>query len=241
MSSTPRIAFYDFDGTLVSSNIVTRYAYLVRRLPSRTQALWKFTRLLTSVPSYLVLERISRRYFNEVFFREYRGMKRAWLEEQAERLFAEVVQPSIYPGAKALLDADRDRGFFRVLVTGELDFVLGPVMRYFEIGQVISNSLVFENGVATGQVVEPLIAEEEKVKAMARICRDRQASMRVARAYSDSFSDLPMLEAVGEPAAVHPDRRLKGLAAERRWPVLNLKNGGESRPEMERGNHAHIS
>lgn len=241
MSPTPRIAFYDFDGTLASSNIVTRYAFLARRLPSRPEALWKFSRLVASVPAYLLLDRISRRFFNEVFFREYRGMKKAWLEEQAELLFDEVIRPSIYAGAKGLLDADRDQGFYRILVTGELDFALAPVMRYFELDQLISNSLVFKNGVATGEVVRPLIAEEQKVRAMADVCRDHHADLRAARAYSDSFSDLPMLEAAGEPVAVNPDRRLRELALRRGWPALDFKSGGAFRSGMERGNHVHIS
>lgn len=241
MPATPRIAFYDFDGTLVSSNIVTRYAFLVRRLPSRPRAIWKFSRLVASVPAYLLLDRISRRFFNEVFFQEYRGMKKAWLEDQAEFLFDKVIRPSIYAGAKALLDADREQGFYRILVTGELDFALGPVMRYFEFDQLISNSLVFENGVATGRIVRPLIAEEEKVRAITRICREHHADLRAARAYSDSFSDVPMLEAAGRPAAVNPDRRLRELARRRGWPVLDLKNSREPRPGMERGNHVHIS
>jgi phosphoserine phosphatase len=45
-----------------------------------------------------------------------------------------------------------------------------------------------------------------------------------AKAYSDSFSDLPMLEVVGSPAAVNPDRRLRRVATERGWPVLNLRD-----------------
>ena len=46
-----------------------------------------------------------------------------------------------------------------------------------------------------------------------------------SKAYSDSFSDLPMLEAVGLPAVVHPDRRLRRVALERGWPILDLRRG----------------
>jgi HAD superfamily hydrolase (TIGR01490 family) len=241
MSKPERIAFYDFDGTLVSSNIVTRYAFLVRHLPSRAKAIWKFSRLIASVPTYLLLNRYSRRLFNETFFREYGGMKKTWLEAQGDLLFEEAIRPSIYPGARALVDRDREQGFYLVLVTGELDFALRRVVRYFGFDQLICNSLVFEKGVATGKVAEPLIAEEEKVKAMSRICKARGVSLTRAKAYSDSFSDAPMLEAVGMPAVVNPDGRLKKLATLRGWPVLDLKSSSGSLAEMERGNHVHIS
>lgn len=219
------IAFYDLDGTLVSSNVVTRYAFFARKHPSRAQAILKYTKLLLSVPVLIGLDLYSRRLFNEVFFREYRGMHQAWLRELEGSLFEEVIRPTIYPGAKALVEADRTQGFRLVLVTGELDFALFPVVRYFGFDTVICNSLVYENGAATGEVARPLIAEREKVAAMMRVCHEHQVHTSQSKAYSDSFSDVPMLESVGHPVAVNPDRRLRRVATERGWPVVDLKDG----------------
>lgn len=217
------IAFYDLDGTLVSSNVVMRYAFYARSLPSRTQAVLKYSKLLCGVPILVGLDLYSRRLFNKTFYREYRGMRSDWLSEQAEALFEEVMLPTIYPGARALVEADRTRGYRLVLITGELDFALGPVVRYFGFDNLISNSLAYENGVATGEVVPPLIAEKEKVEAMLKLCREYDVAPAQAKAYSDSFSDVPMLEAVGQPAAVNPELRLKRVARTRGWPILNLK------------------
>ncbi len=174
---------------------------------------------------WLVMEFRSRRWFNIVFFREYRGMEEQELRGQAEQLFYEEILQSIYPDTKALLEEDRRQGYLPVLVTGELDVALDDVIRYLGFQAVICNRLVFEDGVATGQVKAPLIAEEEKVRAMEDLCRKYGTEMKHSKAYSDSFSDLPMLEAVGTPAAVNPDRRLKRVALERGWTVLDLKRG----------------
>ena len=230
MSQPTRMAFYDFDGTLVSSNVVLRYAYYVRKLPSRARALLKYSKLLLSVPVLVGLDFYSRRLFNEIFFREYRGMKKGWLLDRADSLFEDVIRPSIYSGARSLVESDRDRGFQLVLVTGELDFALGPVVRYFGFDDLISNAMVYEDGTATGEVAAPLIAGDEKVAAMMRLSRLYNADTAESKAYSDSFSDAPMLEAVGNPIAVNPDWRLGRLAAQRGWPVMDLK----------RGDHVHV-
>jgi len=219
------LAFFDFDGTLVSSNVVTQYAFFVRRLPGRARVWWKQGRMLVRAPAWLALEFWSRRRFNEAFFREYRGMREDWLRGLAEPLFEEVIRPAIYPGAAGLVAADRERGYRTVLVTGSLDVALEPVVRHFGFDEVISNTLLYDQGAATGRLAGPLIAGQEKVEAMAKLCREQGVGMEQARAYSDSFSDRGMLEAVGQPAAVNPDRRLRRLALERGWPVLALKEG----------------
>jgi HAD superfamily hydrolase (TIGR01490 family) len=218
-----QLAFFDLDGTLVSSNVVTQYAYYARNLPSRARVAWKYGKLLLSIPILIGLDLYSRRLFNEVFYREYRGMERDWLCELAEGLFEKVIRPAIYPGAQALVAGDREAGFRTVLVTGSLDFALSPVVRHFGFDELISNSLVFQNGVATGALARPIIAEREKVEAMVRLSRRYNVETANSKAYSDSISDLPMLEAVGLPSAVNPDRRLKRVALERGWPILDLK------------------
>ncbi|HYM11887.1 MAG TPA: HAD-IB family hydrolase [Bryobacterales bacterium] len=222
-AAATRVAFYDLDGTLISGNVVTRYAYFARHHPSSAKAAFKTAKLLLSVPLLIGLDLYSRRLFNEVFYREYRGMEKAWLAGQSEQLFERVIRPSIYPGAKALVDADRQAGFRLVLVTGGLDFDLGPVTRYFGFHDVICNTLIYNNGVATGEVAPPLIAEQEKQAALEKLCREYNVDAAQSKAYSDSFSDLSMLESVGLPAAVNPDRRLRRAARERGWPILDLK------------------
>jgi len=127
------------------------------------------------------------------------------------------------------VEADRQAGFTPVLVTGELDFVLGPLVRYFQFDAVVSNFMLWENGAATGEVAQPLIAGREKVEAMRRLARERAGDLARSKAYSDSFSDAPMLESVGHPAVVNPDRRLKRLARQRGWPILDLQNDASKR------------
>lgn len=225
MDPQRQLAFYDLDGTLISSNVVTQYAFFVRRHPSRLKSAFKYTKLLLSVPILIGLDLYSRRQFNRVFFRAYRGMRLEWLEGLAGELFQHVMRPAIFPGAKELVERDRAQGLRTVLVTGSPDFAIGPLVRHFGFEDVICNRLVYRDGAATGELAAPLIAEAEKVNAMRQLTREHRADASHSYAYSDSFSDVAMLESVGHPAAVNPDRRLKRIARARGWPVLDLKNG----------------
>ena len=225
MSQPIRAAFYDFDGTLVSSNVVTRYAFFAKNHPSRIIAFLRYIKLLVTIPFWIGLDIYSRRLFNLVFYREYRGMNEDWLSQQSEKMFDRDIIPKVYPGAESLLEADRKAGFRLVLVSGGLDFALAPVVRHFGFDDLICNRLVYQQGVATGEIAPPLLAEQEKLAAIKRFCREYNVDTARSKAYSDSYSDIPMLEAVGLPAAVNPGRGLRRVASQRGWPILNLKAG----------------
>ncbi len=232
-----RAAFYDFDGTLASSNVVTRYAWFAKNHPSRLQAAWRYGKTLAGVPLWILLDTCSRRAFNVVFYRQYRGFEEEWLRSRARAMFEHEVLPRVFPHAKARVAEDRRAGYKTVMVSGGLDFALQAAVEYFAFDDLIANRLEFAEGIATGRIVKPLLAGREKVEAMRAYCERCGFAIEEAKAYSDSWSDMPMLEAVGHPAAANPDVRLRCAAAARSWPVYDLtkdhrKSGAR---EMERG------
>lgn len=203
----------------MSSNVVHQYAWFARASGS----LGRRVRLAFDLPRLGLLEMKSRRRFNLAFFRHYAGLERDWLVESAAGLSKELLVPHLYPGAVPLLERTRREGFGTVLVTGSLDFAIAPLARMLEFDQVIANKLVFSGGVATGELEPPVLAESEKVRAMKAVIAEHKVQAAHCRAYSDSYSDLPMLEAVGNPTAVNAGSRLRRLAESRNWAVMSLK------------------
>lgn len=214
------IAFYDLDGTLVSSNVIHQYAWYARH---HQQATLRLSRLALSLPLFSA-ELFSRRLFNHVFFRQYRGMDREWLAANADAMARDVLQPATFRGAAGLVARDRAQGYRTVLMTGSLDFSVAPLARDLGIDLVIANRLEFDaRGRATGRLVPPVLAGEEKAAEIRRLLAEYNISSASARAYSDSVSDLAMLEAVGQPTAANPAKRLRTIAAQRGWPILDLR------------------
>ncbi len=218
-----RVAFYDLDGTLVTSNVVTRYAWFAKRHPRKAAAAWRYGKALVGVPLWLLLDACSRRLFNVVFFRQYRGLREDWLRAQAREMFESEMRDKQFRFAKQRIALDKAAGYHAVMVSGGLDFALAPAAEYFGLDAVLANRLVFRGGVATGEVVSPLLAGREKASALERFSTAQGFEMRDARAYSDSASDLPMLQAVGGPVATNPDAKLREAALENGWEILDLR------------------
>lgn len=225
-----RVAFYDFDGTLVSGNVVTRYAWIARRHPSRIQAIWRYCKTVLGVPLWLLLDAFSRRLFNVVFFRLYRGLREDWLREQAPDLFEAQIRGEQFRFAKDRVALDRAAGYRTVLVTGGIDLEMQPAIDYFGFDDMLANRLEFRDGSATGEIVPPLLAGEAKAVALRDYATAHGFDMGASRAYSDSGSDLPMLCVVGNPVATNPDKRLQREARARGWPTLDLSRSSEPVP-----------
>lgn len=222
MTASPArgLAFFDFDGTLVSGNVVHQYIWYARRAGSS----WRLLRLAALAPVLKLSDLYSRELFNHIFYREYRRLGADWLAREAETLFTEYVRPHLYEGVELLLAQNRAEGFVNVLVTGSLDFAMQPVVRELGFAELLANRLEFDGrgGRATGRMLPPVLAGAEKVRAMLDLCRRYNVEPANCRAYSDDKSDLPMLEAVGHPTATNPKPSLRRIAAARRWPILDL-------------------
>ena len=217
-----RVAFYDFDGTLVSGNVVTRYAWFARNHPNRLQAVWRYGKALLGVPLWLILDAVSRRAFNVVFFRQYRGLEEDWLRSRAKELFETRIRREQFRYARDRIAIDKAEGYRPVLVTGGLDFALAPAAEYFGFEDTLANRMQFNGGIATGVIIPPLLAGEAKAEELKAYAERHGFDMAEARAYSDSASDIPMLEAVGTPVATNPDPRLKKQAIVNGWEILDL-------------------
>jgi HAD superfamily hydrolase (TIGR01490 family) len=212
------LAFFDLDGTLVSSNVVHQYFWYAKRT-----SWWRVVRALYRAPSWMKAEKKSRLLFNELFFREYAGLSEAFLREGAAQMTREVLKPALFPGALALLERNHAEGYAPILVTGSLNFAIAPFASELRFLETLSNQLVFRDGVASGELRPPVLAEKAKVDAVLDACQRHHIAPSRCRAYSDSLSDAPMLEAVGEPTAVNPSDQLRKYAEQRNWPILSLK------------------
>ena len=215
-------AFYDVDGTLIKINIVHAFAFYASRHASLTESATRTIKTALSIPVFWAADKLSRKWFNEIFYRSYQGASEDRLVVLAEELFEDVILPNIYPRAKELIDESRRAGVRQVLVSGALDFTMKPLARYLGVEDVIANRLEFVDNYATGKLRKPFVAGATKADIMRAYAKQHAIDLGESWAYTDSFSDYPMLAVVGHPTACNPDFRLRSLARSYDWPVLDL-------------------
>lgn len=216
-------AFYDLEGTLVSTNLVHTLGFYARRQQGLWQTARKSVETLAKLPFFGITDLYSRNVFNEVFFRSYEGFSQDRLRYFSDELFEEVLKPAIFDGTPELIEQGKKIGQRQVVLTGALDFTIARLMTHLGIDDFVANRLEFVNGYATGRVLPPVMASATKAKWIREYAEREGVNLSESYAYSDSISDLPMLSIVGHPVAVNPDFRLKQTARQHDWAVLDLK------------------
>jgi HAD superfamily hydrolase (TIGR01490 family) len=215
-------AFYDVDGTLIKINIVHAFAFYASRHASLAESARRTVQTAVSIPVFWAADKLSRKWFNEIFYRSYEGQSEDRLVVLADELFDEVIKPNIYPRAKELIEESKRAGVRQVLISGALDFTMKPLAKYLGVDDLIANRLEFVDSYATGKLKKPFVAGATKADIMRAYAKEHGIDLAESWAYSDSFSDYPMLAVVGHPTACNPDFRLRSLARSYDWPVLEL-------------------
>lgn len=216
-------AFYDMDGTLVSTNLVHSYLFTTTHEPSLARTVLKTAQGLAKIPAFVAVDQVSRVAFNRLLFAGYKGEYEDRLIEFAEEHFDKVLKPNIFPGAYELIATARKRGLRQVIISGSLDFMVAPLARYLEIDDVITNKLEFRKGVATGELIRPILAGANKARFIQEYAEKWNIDLLQSYGFSDSYSDYPMLAVVGRPAVVNPDWKLRRSAREFNWPILDIR------------------
>lgn len=148
---------------------------------------------------------------------------RGWPVEQVRQIIDDTLHDllgaHIYAEAASLIADHRARGHDIVIVSSSGREMVEPIGALLDADHVIATRMAEQDGRYTGEI-EFYAYGESKAEAIRGLAARRGYDLSASYAYSDSITDLPMLEAVGHPYAVNPDRALRKAAASREWPVL---------------------
>jgi HAD superfamily hydrolase (TIGR01490 family) len=133
----------------------------------------------------------------------------------------DIVDPLIFDEAAALIEEHKANGREVVIVSSSGEEVVGPIGEMVGADHVIATRMVVRDGRYTGEI-EFYAYGANKASAIVAHAHRMGYDLGTCYAYSDSATDLPMLEVVGHPAVVNPDRALRRLALQRGWPVLTF-------------------
>lgn len=158
------------------------------------------------------------------------------LEEEfaamGERIFTERLAAEIYPESRALVEAHQRRGHTVAVVSAATPYQVGPVARELGIEHVMATRLEVRAGKFTGKIIRPACYGEGKAIHVRQLAEKKHIDLAESYFYTDSDEDLALLEIVGKPRPLNPNRKLLEVAAARGWPARSFSSRGTPGPEQ---------
>jgi HAD superfamily hydrolase (TIGR01490 family) len=224
-------AFFDLDKTIIAKSSTLAFSRsfyhggLINRRAVLRSAYAQFV-YLAGGADHDQMERM-RRYLS--------SLSAGWDVGQVKEIVAEtlhdLIDPLIYDEAATLIEEHHLAGRDVVIVSSSGAEVVEPIGEMLGADRVIATRLEVVDGRYTGEI-EFYAYGENKAAAIAELADREGIDLSRSYAYSDSYTDLPMLEAVGHPYAVNPDRALRKECAQRGWPVLVFSKPVSMRQRM---------
>ncbi|MEV8590265.1 HAD-IB family hydrolase [Streptomyces sp. NPDC051180] len=219
--SLPRTAaFFDLDKTVIAKSSTLTFSKsfyrggLISRRAALRTAYIQFV-FLAGGADHDQMERM-REYLSALC----KGWNVAQVKELVAETLHDLIDPIIYDEAASLIESHHAAGRDVVIVSTSGAEVVEPIGEMLGADRVVATRMVVgEDGCFTGEV-EYYAYGPTKAEAVRELAESEGYDLSRCYAYSDSATDIPMLEAVGHPYAVNPDRTLRREATAREWPVL---------------------
>jgi HAD superfamily hydrolase (TIGR01490 family) len=217
-----RAAFFDLDKTVIakSSLVALGPEFHARGLLHRRTLVWAVISQMFFLRFGADEEKLSR--IRESVLKVTKGWDRVEVRELVAETINEVIEPLIYDEALELIEHHREQGDEIWLVSMAPEEIVDPFAELLGInGAIASRATIDENGKFTG-AMDFFAQGENKAVAIRKLAARRGIDLAESFAYSDSETDIPMLQTVGHAYAVNPDKALTRMAHENEWPILSF-------------------
>jgi HAD superfamily hydrolase (TIGR01490 family) len=218
-------ALFDVDRTLVTVNTARLYVQwrLAEARLGQHKVSWLDYARVTKVLVQYALGTLEPEGAARHAFQTVRGYNEAQMRAECLAWYVRVVRPHISDRGRHEVAQKRSEGHVCAILSASTPYLTEPLAEDLGIEHVLCTRLEVDDGVFTGGWEAPLCYGTGKVERAQKWALDHGVDLARSTFYTDSISDLPMLEAVGAPRVVNPDPRLRLLAARRRYPVESWK------------------
>ncbi|MGD2100047.1 MAG: HAD family hydrolase [Desulfobacterales bacterium] len=217
----PVAAFFDFDETLIeveSGRLGIQWLRNRRQLPSGY-----IIKILLATFFYQC-RLLSDERMVKILLTFYRNKRLVDFQKGARDFYQAYLKPHLAPAIVARVKAHKAKGHVLVLISGSVRYLLEPVVADLGFDHLLCTDLqVNSDGQMTGKADGLVCVDRNKRKLMLELAQKIGLDLEKSYAYGNHPSDLPLLESVGYPHAVSPNRILEKIARQRSWPILGYR------------------
>ena len=153
-----------------------------------------------------------------------KGVKEQLFIQVGEEVYQKHLAKEIYPESRALVAAHMAKGHTVAIISAATPYQVNSIARDLGVEHVMCTRMEVENGVFTGNIVEPACWGDGKAHAAKELTEQYNLDLSKSYFYTDSHEDLPLMEIVGNPRPLNPDTKLSAVAFQNDWPIFRFND-----------------
>ena len=223
---TKKVAIFDLDGTLVSAHLwLGMIKYYFKNKKNRFPAFWYIFSHLGLMPLWRMRLLSTKKYY-QMWGRDIINMIKGLELEEVKELFRwlsnEYLLPTLKNKTAERLKKHQQEGYLTILASGTFQELTNFVARQLKIDFSIGTEYEINANKVSGKIIPPFCFAEGKVEKLKNFFNENnlRVDFKESFAYSDGFFDLPILELVGNPVVVDPDKELLKIAQNKGWQII---------------------
>ena len=220
-SRIANFCFFDMDRTLIAGNSgVSFMRYSLRRgKTSRWEVLKSMVNYFRYRFDLLDMNKTYRDSLQSLI-----GVREEELIPFCQEWFEEAVRERIYPEAQEFVQRHLAQGDTVAIISNATTYAVRPLAQHLGIPHILATQLEVNEGVFTGNYIKPLCFRDGKIFWAEKLARELGVEFGDTTFYTDSITDVPLLERVKYPRVVNPDPRLRAMAKRRGWPIQDFSS-----------------
>jgi HAD superfamily hydrolase (TIGR01490 family) len=221
MTGTKAAAFFDLDRTIIGGSSVFIFGMVAYKsgLVTKMELLADARNAVTFKMAGASDEKTDA--VKDRILQAIEGVEVTTLTSMADQIIPKLMH-DVRREARGLIDLHTDAGRDTYIVSASPIEIVGTFAEEMNMTGGLGTVAEIDNGIYTGELAQPFCYGEGKADALNRIASEMGYDLEASYAYTDSVGDLPMLDAVGHPVAVNPDKALETIAYHRGWPIVEF-------------------
>lgn len=218
-------AFFDFDGTIINGySAIAFVREQVRKGQIGAKAFAELALLMTRFGigdiGFSAFMMAATQFLKDTTEEDYQAF--------SDSVYQSHIAQAVYPESRELIEAHLAKGHTVAIISSATRYQISAAAEDLGIDIIKCTEIEVEGGRFTGRVIQPTCFGIGKVTAAHEICEETDAELERSFFYSDSTDDIELLEAVGYPRPLNPNKKLKKIADQRNWPSMSFNSRGRA-------------
>jgi HAD superfamily hydrolase (TIGR01490 family) len=214
------IALFDVDGTLLNENtsiILLKSLYLDKKINLWTLLKAKYHNFLFRI------NRFDLEDMKKFSLKFMKGWNKKELDEYCNEIFIKQIKPKLHLDMIKKINEHKNKNDLIVLLSAAPEIITSKIVKYIKADFSINSIIEIQNGIISGNLKKICFAEN-KYEYFMNFCKEKKINLNKSYFYTDSYTDLKVLNCIGFPNVVNPDKKLKKIAKEKGWNIIRPQN-----------------